>query len=302
MPDYISPDEDPRRQYQPFAAAQDAVQSQRQPTFGEVMAQAQADMGPPVRSQTIKELVQTRMEAEQEARKAYDLSGGLPDEIKLNVEASYLGRTGEFDREAEVMQSLVSRYPDNLEYGLSLAIAHAKAGHLDQAYAALDRLRRTSAFAVTDPRIDLVEAWFADDEPKRRLAAAERAMQEGARREMRSLRDDALVARGKALECLGETEKAESSYDEARRIRAALGDRWGTAKAAGMLGALQYKFGDFAKAREPLQQSIEILREVGGNRMYEAEAMDRMGSVLMELGDHYAARKALFAGLSSAAE
>ncbi len=69
MPDYISPDEDPRRQFQPFTAAQDAVQSQQQPTFGEAVTQAQADMGPTVRPQTMEELVQARVQAANAARK-----------------------------------------------------------------------------------------------------------------------------------------------------------------------------------------------------------------------------------------
>lgn len=232
-------------------------------------------------------------EAEQEARKAYDLSSGLPHEIRLCVEAAYLDRTGEVEREAELLRELGTAYPDNLDYGLSLATAEAKAGHLDEAYATLDRLRRTPLPSLGDPRIDLAEAWFADDEPKRKLAAATRAAQAAGRKGARSLVDDALIAQGNALEWMGEIEKAESAYEEARRIRAALGDRWGVGKASSILGALHCRNGDLEKARDSLQQSIEILREFRGSRPYEAEALDRMGNVLMELGDHAAARRTL---------
>lgn len=231
--------------------------------------------------------------AEQEARKAYDLSGDLPREIRLCVEASYLDRTGEVEREAEVLRELGTAYPDNLDYGLSLAFAEAKAGQLDEAYATLDRLRHMPPPSPGDPRIDLAEAWFADDEPKRKLAAATRAAQAARRKGARSLLDEALIAQGQALEWMGEIENAESAYEEARRIRAAVGDRWGVGKASSILGALHCRNGDLEKARDSLQQSIEILREFRGTRPYEAEALDRMGNVLMELGDLAAARRSL---------
>lgn len=66
-------------------------------------------------------------------------------------------------------------YPDNLDYGLSLASVLSKTGDDAQAAAVLDTPRALPPPQGSDPRIDLAEAWLHDADPERKLAAADRA-------------------------------------------------------------------------------------------------------------------------------
>lgn len=227
----------------------------------------------------------------EESRKAHEWSRDLPEEIRLRVEADYLDRTGDVEGEMMALRQLTEAYPDDLDYGISLANALAKAGRIDEAYAMLDRLHKLPFPARDDPRIDLAEAWYSDADAKRKLKAAVRAAARAEERGARSLIDDALTAQGLAFEWLGEVNKAAFAYDRARQIRTVIGDRWGVAKVSSMLGNLLSRTGDLGGARRFLQQSIDIHREMGGNRQYLAEALARMGDVVLDLGDHATARK-----------
>ena len=51
-----------------------------------------------------------------EARRAYELSTSLPREEKLSIEGSYRETMREWPRAIEIYQSLLTFYPDNLEY------------------------------------------------------------------------------------------------------------------------------------------------------------------------------------------
>src|SRR5262249_24208769 len=66
--------------------------------------------------------------ARQEASKAVELSGNLPREEKLSILARYQETNDQYSQAADTYHTLFSFFPDNIEYGISLARAQAKAG------------------------------------------------------------------------------------------------------------------------------------------------------------------------------
>src|SRR5690348_14223467 len=66
--------------------------------------------------------------AQEEARKAMDLSAGLSKEQGLLVQGGYRETTREWDKAIEAYRYLAVLYPDNPEYGLRLARAQIAAG------------------------------------------------------------------------------------------------------------------------------------------------------------------------------
>ena len=65
--------------------------------------------------------------ARQEARRAFELSTALSREHRLGVEGQYRRITAEQDKAVDIYRSLVSFFPDNLDYGLQLASAQVAA-------------------------------------------------------------------------------------------------------------------------------------------------------------------------------
>lgn len=94
----------------------------------------------------------------EEAGKALKLSGTLSPEMRLWVNGKYYELDNEFDKAKEAYQALWKLSPDNLDYGLQLAMAQIGAGDGQGALATTDALRKTSERARDDPRIDLQEA------------------------------------------------------------------------------------------------------------------------------------------------
>ncbi|MDL1950667.1 serine/threonine protein kinase, partial [Acidobacteria bacterium ACD] len=93
------------------------------------LAQAWADLGYDAR-------------AEAEARKAFELSGGLSREERLFVEARLAERSRDWERAIESYRTLFGFFPDSLEYGLRLADAQVATRRSAEALKTVAALRR----------------------------------------------------------------------------------------------------------------------------------------------------------------
>lgn len=78
----------------------------------------------------------------EEAKKALDLSAGLPRAERLQVEGDYYESLADHDKAVSSYRALFDLFPDSVEYGLQLATAQNAAGHGDQSVATLAQLRR----------------------------------------------------------------------------------------------------------------------------------------------------------------
>jgi serine/threonine protein kinase/tetratricopeptide (TPR) repeat protein len=227
-----------------------------------------------------------------EAKTAFDLSGGLGREDKLAIQARYLEATHDWASAIGIYRSLTQFFPDNLEYGLRLALAQNLAGKYNDALATLQQLRRLPAPASDDPRIDLEEAnsfyylskWKDMSEATARAAAKARASGK------RLVLARALEREGSALRYQDEFDKASSAFKEAQITFTAAGDRWGAAGATLGLATTVYHHGDLNGAKQLYEQSLAVFREVGSQKS-TATCLQDIAIILYDQGDLAAAQK-----------
>jgi serine/threonine protein kinase/tetratricopeptide (TPR) repeat protein/TolB-like protein len=231
--------------------------------------------------------------AKEAAQKAFDASGALTREDRLNVEGRLYEAQRDSSKAIDVYRTLWGFFSDNIEYGLRLAGAQSAVGRHRDALATIAELRRAPAPQNADPRIDLAES-LADsglgDFP-RELAAIQRALQ---RAEQTGAR--LLVARGRLFEgrsyySQGELRKAENSLEAARQMFIDAGDRAGAASALNSLGSVLGDQQDITRSQRMYEQSLATSEEIGDRRAMSA-ALNNLGVLLKDQGQLVEARRA----------
>ncbi len=230
--------------------------------------------------------------ARHEARKAFDLSASLSREDRLSVEGRYRETTQQWLKAEEIYRTLCDFFPDNLDYGLRLAHAQTYAGKGKDALATLETLRSLPSPAKDDPQIDIAEARAAHSlaNLRREQEMAARAAAVGKAIEARLVVAVARLLEGRALNGLGEPEKAQAAFEEARQIYAATGDRAGVARARTNIVVLLWEQGDLAGAKAMYEETLAVFREVG-NKFAMAAALNNIANVLEHQGDLQGAMK-----------
>ena len=227
-----------------------------------------------------------------EAKIAFDLSGGLRREDKLEIEARYREATRDWESAIRIYRALSEFYPDNLEYGLRLASAQHSGGKQKDALSTLQQLRRLPPPASQDPRIDLEEAgaYFVLSQWKDVSESAARAAAKARTSGERLVLAQALAQQGSALRYLSEFDKAEAAFKESERLFSAAGDRWGAANATQGLGVNAYNRGDLKGARALYEQSLAVFREIGSQHS-AATCLNAIAVTLYDQGNLDAAQK-----------
>jgi serine/threonine protein kinase/tetratricopeptide (TPR) repeat protein len=230
--------------------------------------------------------------AREEAKKAMDLSAGLPREERLLVEARYREAGLEWDQAVAVYQVLFGFFSDNLDYGLRLASSQTSAGKPKDALATIEALRKLPPVDGTSPRIDLAEARIAgllsDFKHQRDLAA--NAAAKGQAQGARLLVAGARLLEGSALANLGGLEDARGAFADANRLYIAAGDRWDAANAETNLAYVLAKAGDSADAKKIYEDSLATYKELG-DRGGTAAALTSMANLLRGEGTLLGARR-----------
>ncbi len=197
-----------------------------------------------------------------ELQQALEKSSGLPQKERLEIESSYRAANKEWDKAIALCQELEHLSPDDLENGLRFASLAFNASRRQDALAVIQRLRRLPPPTGTDPRIDLLESRaLLPSDPKAALRAAERGLSESRARHERSVEANALLDRAVATQTLGKSEKAP--VEEAMKIFAEVGDSGGEARAAHVLGDIQFDAGDVNAARASFQHAIDVSDRIG---------------------------------------
>jgi len=215
------------------------------------------------------------------ARTAMDLSQNLPQQARLQTEARYHEINGDWAQAIEIYSRLQRSYPDNLDYGLSLADAQDAMGKSAQAVATLAALRKSPSPGRDDPRIDLTQARIA-----RELADYKQAqtLAESAARKAEITGAGLLQARAKligayASSVLGDHSGAMADYATAQRMFAESGDVDRSALALMNRGGLLAKQGDIPGAMRSIEQALSVFRKVGDQ--------SHLGTALSNLGEMY---------------
>jgi TolB-like protein/Tfp pilus assembly protein PilF len=230
--------------------------------------------------------------AADEAKKAFDLSGGLPREEHLAIEGRYYEAVRNWPKAIEVYKTLWTFEPDNLDYGLRLAQVQTFGSQGKDALASVEALRNLPEPASDDPRIDLAEenAARSQSDFKRELAAALRATEKGQKLGARLLVARAELAKGRAYYSLGDYPNFQAAAEAARRIFAETGDHSGEANALHNLATGMYDHGDRANAQKLQEESLDTCRKIG-NKRCQADALNSIGIALKDEADFEGARK-----------
>src|SRR5438105_1166612 len=230
--------------------------------------------------------------AQEDAKKAFDLSAKLSREERLSVEGSYHAMASEWNKAADVYLTLWQSFPDNLDYGLKLMAAQVSGGHGKEALMTLGSLRSLSGPGHEDPRIDLAEGSAAESlgDFKRELQAASNAAEKGERLEARLLVARALIQKGWASERLGDLQNAADALAKARSLFVAAGDTQGAASSQYSSAGVLYDQGNFAGAKKMYEDSLALFRQ-SGNRKGMAKVINAIANVLYDQGNLAAARK-----------
>ncbi len=238
--------------------------------------------------------------AQAAAKRAFELSERLPPETRLRMEAHYRQISDQPEKAIELYRSLFASFPDNLEYGVALAMEQHGTGKAADGLATIAALRRLPPPLRDDPEIDFSEAMLAG-------LSDFRQMQKGmalSAAKARALGHRALLARARSFEGfalwqLRELDTARAAYEEARRIYWDLGERAAVDSVMMDLAGLQQDGGDLDGARRAYEAALRGFRERG--IQYEmGRATQGFGMVLYARGQLAAAEKSFEEGLALA--
>jgi eukaryotic-like serine/threonine-protein kinase len=226
-----------------------------------------------------------------EAQRALALAGPLSREQQLAIAAGLAEARKDWTTAATTDRSLLAFFPDNLEYGLSLARTLTAGGKAADALAVIASLRRPSSPASPpvgkdDPRLDLAEAAAAgalSDWP-RELASARRAAEAARSRHLGLLLGEALIDEAAAQGSLGQEQLSEGARLEAAHLFHDLGDA--NAEAGALLGLANAKGdrGDADGALAGYRQALATFERTG-NRKGAAHAWSDIANTTWLAGD-----------------
>jgi DNA-binding winged helix-turn-helix (wHTH) protein/tetratricopeptide (TPR) repeat protein/TolB-like protein len=232
--------------------------------------------------------------AEEEARRAVDLSGSLPREERLAIEARLYQVSEQWDRASETYRSLLTFFPDEIEYGLQLADSLTAGGRGSEAAATLESLRKLPAPAGEDPRIDLAEARNArrlSDIPRQRRAA-ETAVAKGRRSGQTLVVSRALIYQGDALVKIGQPRQALELFREAGATAQKAGHQWEVGMAKANVAAALKSLGDLDGAEKSNEESLAIAQKLGSGVGIAAQ-LSGLGELHGERGEFREAQRLL---------
>jgi eukaryotic-like serine/threonine-protein kinase len=229
--------------------------------------------------------------AQDEAKRAYELSSDLSREERFVVEGRYREIHHEYDKAIEIYRTLFALFPDNLDYGLRLATVQVLGGKGHDALATVEALRKLAPPASQDPRIESQEAvaWEALGDYRHQEQPLARAVEKARAQGARLILADALNHQCWLFNHAAQPQKAVAACREAGDIYAAAGDRYGEANAL-LDWATAIGQTNAPESIRLFQQAQTISRQVG-SESEEARALTNLGVVYEAQGDLVIAEK-----------
>ena len=208
--------------------------------------------------------------ARSEAKIALDLAGTAQSrEDHLVMEAGYDSCLSGWSKSADTYRSLWRFFPDNSEYGLSLAEMEYAAGRPAEALKVVNLLRALPAPESQDPRIDLLESHGAQiaGENQRAYQLTAQAARKAEASKARILLARARMQQGVNANRLGRLEEARENYAQAESLFQGVGDSGNAADAlqadAGTLRAM----GRIDESIAESEAALAMSRKIGFTRL-----------------------------------
>jgi serine/threonine protein kinase/tetratricopeptide (TPR) repeat protein/TolB-like protein len=225
------------------------------------------------------------------AKNAFDLSSGLSRENRLLVEARYREMSKEWDNAVHNYRTLFDFFPDNLDYGMSLARVQTRAGYGNEALGTVETMQRLGPPLNADPRIDLVgsDAAVAAGDFKKAHAFAVSGAEKAKAHDAKLLLARALRSQALALDDLGDVKTAVGPAQQAKALYKSVGDTNGVASVQEVEGNIFFDGGELDNALASYSEELKSVREVG-NKRGEASALNNLALVLKQRGEVEKAR------------
>jgi eukaryotic-like serine/threonine-protein kinase len=230
--------------------------------------------------------------AKAEAKRAFDLAARLPREQQILVQARYWEANAEWDKAIDLYRTLFNFFPDNLDYGLKLALAEAQARKGDQAEQTIATLRKLPRPASDDPRIDLAGAAAQESlgDFNRVLAAATHAADKARRSGARLLLARALFYQGWALQNLGHPQEAMAAASQSRDLYSAVGDKYWQARTALTMAEIARMQDDLETALTRTAEAFSVDQQTG-NKAAMAWDLNERAIVFLRHGEFQQSKK-----------
>ena len=238
--------------------------------------------------------------AAEEAKTAFELSGNLSREERLLVEGQYRELSKQWPLAIDIYHTVFGFFPDNLEYGLSLAAAQSAGGKPQDALNTVASLRKLPFPSGDDPRIDREESQafnFLGDY-KQQLVSAGTTEQKAEIRGARMLVASAQLGKCYSLAALGTNSEARAQCESAKRTYAEVGDRSGMAVAIDFIAQTLFGDGNLAESKKLDQEALGIFRQTG-NRRRIGTTLSHLANVTWQEGDLDGALKGYAAALTN---
>ena len=225
-------------------------------------------------------------EARAEASRAVKLGTGLPRQELLSMQGQLASLSADWPHAIELFRSLLTFYPDDLDYGLRLAHAQSAGSHPGDALATIDKLRKTGLPKADQARIELAEAnaQLQIGNFHKMIEAADRALKIGAELDQTLVRAQALWMKASALEHLDQATEALAASSEAETLYRAAGDKLGVGIALLIHGDVLYDREQMDEARKSFLAATEAFRQLGHVRD-TAIALERVGNSYYSQGN-----------------
>jgi tetratricopeptide (TPR) repeat protein/TolB-like protein len=206
--------------------------------------------------------------AQEEGRKAFDLSADLSREERLSIEGRYRELSHDLPSAIDIYRTLRNFFPDDINYAIRLATAQINATSGNDALQTIALMRKLPAPMNQDIRIDIAEASAADtlSDFKRSQDAASRAETKAAAQGSYLLLATAKMREAWSANHLGDLDRALASYTKARELWIQGGNSRGAASALHGIAIIQRDKGNFVDAHKSFEEALAELRRIGAMR------------------------------------
>jgi serine/threonine protein kinase/tetratricopeptide (TPR) repeat protein len=267
-------------------------------------------------------------EAEQNSRKAVELSAKLPDVERYLIAARNDEILNNYPKAIDAYQSIVKVAPDNTDVLFDLGRLQENSGAFDQAretfanvlkldpkrvdgllamgrveieagdaQAGLDYLNRAQSMAIElgndEEKAQILQAigvaYSVLNKPQDALQSFQQSLEIKRRLGLKKGIADSLEMIGQMEAILGKNDAALKDFNEALQLRRDIGDKSGTGDVLNDIARFYNDHSQFDKALALLKQALQIQMD-SGNENSEAVALSNIGNTYLLKGDYEDAR------------